>query len=74
MAKSVLSAPHFQSEEAAFEYVEERLWPNGPVCPHCEATGDKIGAFEWQDHPSRPAQVLRLPEALYRANGHHFRG
>lgn len=43
MAKSVLSAPHFHCEEAAFEYVEARLWPNGPVCPHCKATGDKIG-------------------------------
>jgi len=32
---SVLSAPHFHSEEAAFGYVEARLWPNGPVCPHC---------------------------------------
>ena len=43
MAKSVLSAPHFHCENAAFEYVEARLWPNGPVCPHCKATGDKIG-------------------------------
>lgn len=43
MAKSVLSALHFHCEEAAFEYVEERLWPNGPVCPHCAATGEKIG-------------------------------
>lgn len=32
---SALSAPHFHSEEAAFAYVEARLWPNGPVCPHC---------------------------------------
>lgn len=30
-----LSAPHFQNEEAAYAYVEARLWPNGPVCPHC---------------------------------------
>ena len=35
MANSVLSAPHFQNEEAAFEYVEGHLWPRGPVCPHC---------------------------------------
>jgi transposase-like protein len=35
MAKSVLSAAHFQDEDAAFAYVEARLWPNGPVCPHC---------------------------------------
>ncbi len=43
MAKSVLSDIRFHSEEAAFAYVEGELWPNGPVCPHCEATGDKIG-------------------------------
>ena len=35
MAASVLNAPHFQNEVAAFAYVEARLWPNGPVCPHC---------------------------------------
>jgi transposase-like protein len=43
MAKSVLSDLRFHSEEAAFEYVEAQLWPNGPVCPHCGAGGDKIG-------------------------------
>jgi transposase-like protein len=43
MAKSVLSAPRFHNEGAAFEFVEAQLWPNGPVCPHCQATGDKIG-------------------------------
>jgi transposase-like protein len=35
MATSILSAPHFQNEDAAFEYVEAHLWPRGPVCPHC---------------------------------------
>ena len=35
MAKSVLNAPHFQDEAAAFAYVEGKLWPQGPVCPHC---------------------------------------
>jgi len=35
MADSVLNAPQFQTEEAAFEYVENKLWPNGPICPHC---------------------------------------
>jgi transposase-like protein len=42
MAKSVLSADRFHNEEAAFEYVETQLWPNGPVCPHCGETA-KIG-------------------------------
>ena len=35
MANPVLSAPHFQNEAAAFEYVESRLWPEGATCPHC---------------------------------------
>lgn len=52
MAKSVLSAPHFHCEEAAFEYVEARLWPHGAVCPHCKATGDKIGRLSGKT--SRP--------------------
>src|ERR671916_712071 len=32
---SALSAPHFHKEEAAYAYVEARVWPQGPVCPHC---------------------------------------
>ena len=41
--QSHLSAAHFHSEEAAYEYVEERLWPDGPVCPHCGATKEQVG-------------------------------
>lgn len=40
---SILSADRFHNEEAAYEWVEARLWPNGPVCPHCAATGDRVG-------------------------------
>ena len=32
---SALSAPHFHNEEAAYAFVEARLWPEGPICPHC---------------------------------------
>jgi transposase-like protein len=32
---SVLSAPHFHDEEAAYAFLEARVWPNGPVCPKC---------------------------------------
>lgn len=35
---SVLSAPHFHNEEAAFAKLESVVWPNGPVCPHCGET------------------------------------
>ena len=41
--QSHLSAAHFHSEEAAYEYVEARLWPNGPICPHCGATSEQVG-------------------------------
>ena len=44
---SVLSAAHFHNEEAAFAYVEARLWPQGPVCPHCGNVDAKsIGRLE----------------------------
>ncbi len=39
MAKSVLSAPHFHDEAAAFAYLEGKLWPQGPVCPKCGGEG-----------------------------------
>lgn len=32
---SALSAKHFHDEAAAFAYVEARVWPEGPTCPHC---------------------------------------
>jgi transposase-like protein len=35
MSESILSAPHFHNEEAAYAFVESRVWPRGPVCPHC---------------------------------------
>lgn len=32
---SNLNAPQFRDEQAAYDYVESQLWPDGPVCPHC---------------------------------------
>jgi len=32
---SKLSSKHFHDEDEAFAYVEARVWPEGPVCPHC---------------------------------------
>lgn len=42
MADSALFARHFQTEAAAFAYVEAQLWPNGPVCPFCGET-ERVG-------------------------------
>lgn len=32
---SVLSDTHFHNEAAAYKWVEARVWPEGPTCPHC---------------------------------------
>jgi transposase-like protein len=35
MFKSVIDANCFHDETAAYAWVEARLWPEGPICPHC---------------------------------------
>jgi len=42
---SALSAPHLHNEEAAYAYVEARLWPKGPVCPRCSGT-ERVGKLQ----------------------------
>ncbi len=42
---SVLSAPYFYDEAAAFATVEAALWPHGPVCPRCKGM-DRITAVK----------------------------
>lgn len=32
---SDLNNPIFQDEQKAREWLEARIWPNGPTCPHC---------------------------------------
>jgi transposase-like protein len=58
MSNSILSKPYFHSEEAAYEFVEARIWPNGAICPHCGGTernskmrgaSTRIGAYKCYD-------------------------
>jgi len=35
---SALSRKEFHDEQAAYDFVEARVWPDGPVCPHCGST------------------------------------
>lgn len=52
---SILSAKHFHDETSAYEFLEARVWPNGPVCPKCggverisrmEGKSTRIGSYK----------------------------
>ena len=52
---SILSDKHFHDETAAYAWVEARVWPDGPVCPHCggyeriskmKGSSTRIGAYK----------------------------
>lgn len=52
---SYLNAPHLHNEQAAYAFVEARVWPQGRVCPHCGVVGQssamkgkstRVGAYK----------------------------
>ena len=45
MSKSVRDAKALHDEAAAYAWVEARLWPNGPICPHCGGV-ERIGKMQ----------------------------
>jgi transposase-like protein len=45
-----LQNPIFTDDAKAREWLEARVWPNGPVCPHCGATGDDVTALNGKAH------------------------
>ncbi|MHB8771132.1 MAG: IS1595 family transposase [Syntrophales bacterium] len=42
MSTPILSDPRFHNEEAAYDFIESIVWPDGPVCPHC-GNSDRVG-------------------------------
>src|ERR1700739_2454115 len=49
MSESVLDAKALQDEASAYAWIEARLWPDGPVCPHCggsERKSTRIGTYK----------------------------
>jgi transposase-like protein len=54
-----LQNPIFTDETKAREWLEARVWPNGPVCPHCGSTGEDVTALQGKKH--RPG--------VYQCNG-----
>lgn len=56
----------FPNEDTAREYLEDRLWPNGPICPSCQVRGQN-------------ASITKRKGGYYRCNlcpvtsaGHNF--
>src|SRR2546423_10891932 len=45
MSKSILNGKALQDEATAIAWVEARVWPDGPVCPHCGGF-DRIGKMK----------------------------
>jgi transposase-like protein len=58
---AILNKSYFHDEEAAFARLEARLWPDGPVCPHCGAM-DRI--YELKGVRSKPTK--KNPEGVIR--------
>jgi transposase-like protein len=54
----IFSAPQFRDDQAAREYLQTVLWPEGPVCPHC-------GVINHAYATKRPG-VFRCAEAVCR--------
>jgi transposase-like protein len=55
MSKPILDAKALHDEASAYAWMEARLWPNGPVCPHCggseriskmKGKSTRIGAYK----------------------------
>jgi transposase-like protein len=53
--KSAFSERYFHNEVAAYKFVESKVWPKGPVCPHCggferispmKGKSTRIGAYK----------------------------
>src|SRR2546430_2587027 len=47
---SNLQNPIFTDETKAREWLEARVWPDGPICPHCGGTDDDVTKLEGSKH------------------------
>ncbi|MDC7784085.1 IS1595 family transposase [Rhodoplanes sp. TEM] len=54
MSAAVFQNPIFQDETKAREALEAVRWPDGPVCPHCGAFGDRVAKIQGTKKTHRP--------------------
>ena len=60
-----LQNPIFTDNTKAREWLEARVWPNGPVCPHCGSTGSDVKKLEGQKTPLWRLPMQCLPRAIH---------
>jgi transposase-like protein len=46
-------AQNFSTEEAAIKFLEAKLWPDGPVCPHCGIMGEAFEMHSKEDSKNK---------------------
>lgn len=52
--------PRYQNEDAAREHLEGLLWPDGPVCPHCEsANATRLPPQKGRKTKAHPEGMIR---------------
>jgi len=56
-------AQNFSDEASAIKYLESKLWPDGPVCPHCGVVGE---AFEMH---SKADTTNKMRPGLWKCSG-----
>jgi transposase-like protein len=56
-------AKNFSTEESAIGFLENKLWPDGPVCPHCGLIGE---AFRME---SKPESENKMRPGLWKCSG-----
>jgi transposase-like protein len=50
MTAANLQNPIFTDKTKAREWLEARVWPTGPVCPHCGVTSEHVTKLEGEKH------------------------
>jgi len=78
---SILSEHYFHNEQAAYEFVEARLWPHGPACPKCGVIGNsvklngkstRIGVYKCRENLAREARLMTDENYSYIMVGKEF--
>lgn len=63
---SIFAAKYMHDEEAAFEYVEDMLWPDGPICPHCGVVDSAKKLEGIRTKPSKKHPEGKVRHGLWR--------